>query len=155
MKVLTTLKIIFYSMMASELVIGGVIYFFHKNRILTPALFRVDKVTVAIRVIYFLSAALVVATLYLKKKLLNPDRYVHLPDESIMGAMTSSYVILGTLSETISFLSFLLYYLTGILRASLILIAISFFATASVFPYAEIVRYNLERIKQKKEGKLM
>lgn len=148
MQLLKNLKIIFYSFLVSEVLMGAIILFLWKSKALSPVFARVDLITNIVRLIYALSAAIVVVTLIMKRKMFVRKKYSNLDEENILRAFSGTYILMGVLCETISVFAVLLFFLTGLLRASLILVAISFFATAAVFPYTELVKFHLQKIKE-------
>ncbi len=148
MQILKNLRIIFYTILGSEILMGAITLFFWKTKAFTPTIVRPELITNIVRLIYAFSAAIVVAVLIMKRKMFIRKKYVNLDEESIIRAFSGTYILLGVLCESISVFAILLFFLTGLLRASLILIAISFFSTLSVFPFTELVKYHLEKIKE-------
>ncbi len=147
MKYLKTSKFVSLSILFSEILTGSIVFFIHRIhpmplRFVNPYIFKG---------FFYISAAIVLAVLIIKKTMFYSKSFIKLSEEDILRKMASTFMVLNVIAEVISVLGFVLYLLSGSLKYSLTLIAISFVTTILVFPFDYAIKGYMYEIKRKKE----
>ncbi len=140
-------RTICFLVLAAELAVGLAIYLIHRFSLATvkpnPAL---------LRPIYYAGAGIVVLMLVLKRTMLRPSRFAAMDEGRMIPAVASSFVVLSAVASSLAGLALVLYFTTGLLKYSLIMILIAVVTTLMVFPYGMAVEglvYEAKRLRER------
>jgi hypothetical protein len=74
-----------------------------------------------------------------------------LSNDELRRKMSGIFILLCAISEIISILGLILYFITGVFQASILLVGVSILSTLLVFPFDAIVSNYIEEIRRRRE----
>ena len=139
-------RIVCSAMLFSEFLYGVIIFLLNKFSPIQP-----KPSLILVKSFYFISALLIICLFVLKKFIFYSKSMLKLSEDKLSMKMSSIFIVLCAISESISILGVVLYFITGVFQASILLVGVSILSTLLVFPFNAIVSGYLEEIKRRKE----
>jgi len=139
-------RIVCSAILFSEFLYGVIIFLLNKfsSIQLKPSLILVKS-------FYFISALIIICLFVLKKFIFYSKSMLKLSEEEMRARMSRIFIVFCAISESISVLGIVLYFITGAFQASILLVGVSILSTLLVFPFEAIISGYLEEIKKRKE----
>ncbi|MCP2520345.1 hypothetical protein NLC82_04170 [Candidatus Aminicenantes bacterium AC-335-A11] len=106
---------------------------------------------ILIKSLYFISALIIISLFILKKFIFYSKSMLKLSNDELRRKMSGIFILLCAISEIISILGLILYFITGVFQASILLVGVSILSTLLVFPFDAIVSNYIEEIRRRRE----
>ena len=146
MKNFKNAKIVCSIILLTEFFYGAIIIILNKFSII-----QLKPSQILTKSLYFISALIIICLFILKKFIFYTKSMLKLSDDKLSMKMSSIFILFCAISESISILGLILYFITGVFQASILLIGVSILSTLLVFPFDAVVSNYIEEIRRRRE----